>query len=205
MSPRASWPRPSSRSAGRNRRPVRVARRPEVDRWPASSRWPTRCGASDGGSATLRMCGALAVVPGAPRQCRTGDLAVVVRWSWPSRNPARIIGLVRGRATRCLFGSAESESLVRSVLPSRLAEAGLLCRTDDRGGQPVVQLVRPLVCGPDRFDHIESMLRAALGESVRQCSLYSPLSAADRARSRSVRDNDRRTPQAGVRLGVSCI
>jgi len=72
------------------------------------------------------------------------------------------IELVRDQATKENFTPEERESLLRSFLPGRLAEAGLLCRADDRGGYPVVQLAPPLVCGPSHFDEIEAALRTTL-------------------------------------------
>ena len=76
------------------------------------------------------------------------------------------VELVRDQATRENFSPDDRESLLRDFLPGRLAEAGLLCRADDRGGYPVVQLAPPLVCGPSHFDEIESALRAALTEAA---------------------------------------
>ena len=77
------------------------------------------------------------------------------------------IELVRDQATRAPFSAEDRESLVRSFLPARLAAAGLLCRADDRGGQPVVQLAPPLICGPGHFDEMATALRRVLGDAVR--------------------------------------
>ena len=79
--------------------------------------------------------------------------------------------LVRDRATREPFPAADREALVRSILPPKLAAAGLLCRTDDRGGQPVVQLAPPLICGPEEIDRMAVALRTALGDAVRELGL----------------------------------
>lgn len=81
------------------------------------------------------------------------------------------IELVRDQATRETFTPDDRESLLRSFLPPRLAEAGLLCRTDDRGGHPVVQLAPPLVCGPEQLDEIEVALRSALTAASAEYSL----------------------------------
>ena len=47
---------------------------------------------------------------------------------------------------------------------SALFEAGLYCRTDDRGDS-VIQLAPPLISGQAEFDTIESILRAVLSTS----------------------------------------
>jgi len=78
------------------------------------------------------------------------------------------IELVRDQATRRPFRDDERETLVRSTLPAALSGAGLLCRADDRGGYPVIQLAPPLICGPDEFDHLEAALRTALLTATRQ-------------------------------------
>jgi adenosylmethionine-8-amino-7-oxononanoate aminotransferase len=75
------------------------------------------------------------------------------------------IELVKDRDTREPFTAEESESLLRGFLSGRLFEAGLICRTDDRG-DPVVQLAPPLVCGPEQFDEICSTLRTVLTEAA---------------------------------------
>ncbi|HEY8547323.1 MAG TPA: aspartate aminotransferase family protein [Acidimicrobiales bacterium] len=77
------------------------------------------------------------------------------------------IELVRDQATRAGFTPEEREALVRGTLPAELAKAGLLCRADDRGGQPVVQLAPPLICGPEELDHMEQALRSALLAATR--------------------------------------
>jgi adenosylmethionine-8-amino-7-oxononanoate aminotransferase len=74
------------------------------------------------------------------------------------------IELVRDRETRQRFSKDESESLLRGFLAGRLLEAGLICRTDDRG-DPVVQLAPPLICGPEHFEQIEKTLRTVLTEA----------------------------------------
>jgi adenosylmethionine-8-amino-7-oxononanoate aminotransferase len=80
------------------------------------------------------------------------------------------IELVKDRDTRESFTDEESESLLRGFLSGRLFEAGLICRTDDRG-DPVVQLSPPLVCGPEQFDQICSTLRTVLTEAAERILL----------------------------------
>ncbi len=74
------------------------------------------------------------------------------------------IELVKDKATRETFDDEESERLLRGFLSTRLFEAGLYCRADDRG-DPVVQLAPPLVCGQQQFDEMEQILRAVLTEA----------------------------------------
>ena len=74
------------------------------------------------------------------------------------------VELVRDQQTRETFTGAESEALLRGYLSPRLFEAGLICRSDDRG-DPVVQLSPPLVAGDTELDVIESTLRSVLGEA----------------------------------------
>ncbi|KZS62113.1 aspartate aminotransferase family protein [Mycobacterium ostraviense] len=72
------------------------------------------------------------------------------------------IELVKDQATKQTFTGDERRSLLSRV-SAALFEAGLYCRTDDRG-DPVIQLAPPLVSGQAEFDTIESVLRAVLGE-----------------------------------------
>jgi adenosylmethionine-8-amino-7-oxononanoate aminotransferase len=74
------------------------------------------------------------------------------------------IELVKDKATRETFDAEESERLLRGFLSPALFEAGLYCRTDDRG-DPVVQLAPPLVCDQQQFDEMEQILRAVLTEA----------------------------------------
>jgi hypothetical protein len=46
-----------------------------------------------------------------------------------------------------------------------LFEAGLVCRTDDRG-EPVVQLAPPLICEQKHFDIIVGILRDVLSQAT---------------------------------------
>jgi adenosylmethionine-8-amino-7-oxononanoate aminotransferase len=74
------------------------------------------------------------------------------------------IELVKDQATRETFNHDESERLLRGFLSNALFDAGLVCRTDDRG-DPVIQLAPPLICGQEHFDEIEQVLRAVLTEA----------------------------------------
>jgi hypothetical protein len=74
------------------------------------------------------------------------------------------IELVKDKATRETFDDDESERLLRGFLSHALFDAGLVCRTDDRG-DPVVQLAPPLTCTQQHFDEMEQILRAVLTEA----------------------------------------
>jgi adenosylmethionine-8-amino-7-oxononanoate aminotransferase len=74
------------------------------------------------------------------------------------------IELVKDKATRETFNDDESERLLRGYLSHALFDAGLICRTDDRG-DPVVQLSPPLTCTQEHFDEIEQILRTVLTEA----------------------------------------
>jgi adenosylmethionine-8-amino-7-oxononanoate aminotransferase len=74
------------------------------------------------------------------------------------------IELVRDPGTKETFTDAESEELLRGFLSPRLYDAGLICRTDDRG-DPVLQLAPPLIADEEEFDTIESILRSVLTEA----------------------------------------
>ncbi|MUL43984.1 aspartate aminotransferase family protein [Streptomonospora sp. PA3] len=71
------------------------------------------------------------------------------------------IELVKDKQTRETFTDEEATRLLKGFLSPALFEAGLICRADDRG-DPVVQLSPPLICGPEHFDEIESVLRDVL-------------------------------------------
>jgi adenosylmethionine-8-amino-7-oxononanoate aminotransferase len=66
------------------------------------------------------------------------------------------------------FAADEQDWLVRDFVIRRARELGLLCRADDRGGYPVVQVSPPLVVGPDEFDLIASVLRQVLLEAWKE-------------------------------------
>jgi adenosylmethionine-8-amino-7-oxononanoate aminotransferase len=74
------------------------------------------------------------------------------------------IELVKDKATKESFSDEESESLLRGFLSGELYRRGLICRADDRG-DPVIQLAPPLICGPEQFEEIESVLRPVLEEA----------------------------------------
>jgi adenosylmethionine-8-amino-7-oxononanoate aminotransferase len=74
------------------------------------------------------------------------------------------IELVKDKATRETFTDEESERLLRGYLSHALFDAGLVCRTDDRG-EPVVQLSPPLICGQEHFDVMEQILRSVLSQA----------------------------------------
>jgi adenosylmethionine-8-amino-7-oxononanoate aminotransferase len=72
--------------------------------------------------------------------------------------------LVRDPTAQTRFTGTEAEEVLRGFLAPRLFDAGLICRTDDRG-DPVVQLSPPLIAGDAELDIIESILRTALTEA----------------------------------------
>ncbi len=74
------------------------------------------------------------------------------------------IELVKDRDTRQRFDAEEKEALLRGFLAPALFQAGLVCRTDDRG-DPVIQLAPPLICGLEELDIIEAVLREVLTEA----------------------------------------
>jgi adenosylmethionine-8-amino-7-oxononanoate aminotransferase len=74
------------------------------------------------------------------------------------------IELVKDKATRETFSDDESERLLRGFLSHALFDAGLVCRTDDRG-DPVVQLAPPLTCNQQHFDEMEQILRSVLAQA----------------------------------------
>ncbi len=72
--------------------------------------------------------------------------------------------LVGDPDTRARFTKEQGQELLRGFLAPRLYEAGLICRTDDRG-DPVVQLSPPLIAGSAEFEIIETTLRTCLTEA----------------------------------------
>jgi adenosylmethionine-8-amino-7-oxononanoate aminotransferase len=76
------------------------------------------------------------------------------------------IELVKDRATKETFNDQESEKLLRGFLSTDLYNAGLYCRSDDRG-DPVVQLAPPLTIGQAEFDELESILRSSLTKAAK--------------------------------------
>ena len=77
--------------------------------------------------------------------------------------------LVKNKETRETFDDDECESLLRGFLTPALFEAGLICRSDDRG-DPVVQISPPLVAGEAEMDEIVGILGDALAEASRRMS-----------------------------------
>ncbi len=76
----------------------------------------------------------------------------------------RAVELVKDKQTKETFDDAESETLLRGFLSGELFRRGLVCRADDRG-DPVIQLAPPLICGPEQFAEMESVLRPVLAEA----------------------------------------
>jgi adenosylmethionine-8-amino-7-oxononanoate aminotransferase len=74
------------------------------------------------------------------------------------------VELVKDKATKQTFSDEECERLLHGYVSPALFDAGLYCRTDDRG-DPVVQLAPPLISGQREFDTIESILRGVLTEA----------------------------------------
>ncbi|MCZ7588207.1 MAG: aspartate aminotransferase family protein [Gaiella sp.] len=75
--------------------------------------------------------------------------------------------LVRDKETRATFSDEECETLLRGYLSPALFEAGLICRTDDRG-DPVVQISPPLVATGTEIDEIVGILGDVLAEAQRR-------------------------------------
>ncbi|MBX9642078.1 MAG: aminotransferase class III-fold pyridoxal phosphate-dependent enzyme, partial [Mycobacteriaceae bacterium] len=72
------------------------------------------------------------------------------------------IELVKDQATKQTFTDDERSALLGQV-SAAMFEAGLYCRTDDRGDS-VIQLAPPLISGQAEFDTIESILRGVLSD-----------------------------------------
>jgi adenosylmethionine-8-amino-7-oxononanoate aminotransferase len=72
--------------------------------------------------------------------------------------------LVKDKDTKRTFDDDECERLLRGHLSPALFEAGLICRTDDRG-DPVVQISPPLVAGEAEMDEIVGILGDVLGDA----------------------------------------
>ncbi len=72
------------------------------------------------------------------------------------------VELVKDKATKQTFSDEERRPLLGRV-SSALFEAGMYCRTDDRGDS-VIQLAPPLISGQAEFDTIEATLRNVLNE-----------------------------------------
>jgi adenosylmethionine-8-amino-7-oxononanoate aminotransferase len=75
------------------------------------------------------------------------------------------IELVRDKATKETFGTADRETLIKQFLPQALFRNGLYARPDDRG-EPVIQVAPALTTGQAEFDEMEQILRATLVEAM---------------------------------------
>jgi hypothetical protein len=75
--------------------------------------------------------------------------------------------LVKDSTTKETFDDAECEALLHGYLSPAFFEAGLICRSDDRG-DPVVQISPPLVAGEAEMDEIVRILREVLTEAQRR-------------------------------------
>jgi adenosylmethionine-8-amino-7-oxononanoate aminotransferase len=75
------------------------------------------------------------------------------------------VELVKDKATRGTFDDEETERLLRGFLSPALFDAGLVCRSDDRG-DPVVQFAPPLTCEQEHFDIIVQVLRDVLSRAT---------------------------------------
>jgi adenosylmethionine-8-amino-7-oxononanoate aminotransferase len=76
------------------------------------------------------------------------------------------IELVKNKATKETFNEEEAEEILFNFVSTKLVEAGLICRTDDRG-EPVIQLSPPLIAGPDELTEIATTLRKVLTEAAK--------------------------------------
>lgn len=76
------------------------------------------------------------------------------------------VELVKDQGTRQTFSDDERRTLLARV-SAALFEAGLYCRTDDRGDS-VIQLAPPLISGQAEFDLIEAALRGVLSDECRR-------------------------------------
>jgi adenosylmethionine-8-amino-7-oxononanoate aminotransferase len=72
--------------------------------------------------------------------------------------------LVRDKETRETFSDEECDTLLRDFLSPALYDAGLICRTDDRG-DPVIQISPPLVAGEAELDEIVAKLGDVLAQA----------------------------------------
>jgi adenosylmethionine-8-amino-7-oxononanoate aminotransferase len=77
------------------------------------------------------------------------------------------VELVRDQGTKEPFTRADCERILRGVVSPGMWEAGVYCRSDDRG-QAVVQFAPPLICGQAEFDQIESAMRSVLTDAWAQ-------------------------------------
>jgi adenosylmethionine-8-amino-7-oxononanoate aminotransferase len=61
----------------------------------------------------------------------------------------------------------ERERLLREFLPERLRVAGIVTRTDDRGGHPVMFVAPPLICDADQLDELLGGIAEVIADSDR--------------------------------------
>jgi 4-aminobutyrate aminotransferase-like enzyme len=76
------------------------------------------------------------------------------------------VELVKDKATRAPFDTADRERLVRGFLPARCSRTACTAVPDDRG-DVVIQVAPPLICGPAEFDEMEQILRHTLLDAQR--------------------------------------
>ena len=74
------------------------------------------------------------------------------------------IELVKDKETRETFTDEEAQRLLYGFVSKALFDAGLYCRSDDRG-DPVIQIAPAVTIGQAEFDDIESRLRGVLTEA----------------------------------------
>ena len=72
--------------------------------------------------------------------------------------------VVKDKETRETFDDDECDTLLRGFLSPALFDAGLICRTDDRG-DPVIQISPPLVAGEAEMDEIVGILGDVLEQA----------------------------------------
>ncbi|HEX5615892.1 MAG TPA: aminotransferase class III-fold pyridoxal phosphate-dependent enzyme, partial [Acidimicrobiia bacterium] len=77
------------------------------------------------------------------------------------------VELVKDQATEERFTRPEIEELLRGFIAPELYDAGLICRTDDRG-DPVLQFAPPLVSGDAQLDELEAIVRRVLTEATKK-------------------------------------
>ena len=82
------------------------------------------------------------------------------------------IELVKERDRGQRYEREEAEWLLRAFLAGELFRRGLICRTDDRG-DPVLQFAPPLTAGPQQFEEMEPILRAALTAAAQRVAARS--------------------------------
>jgi adenosylmethionine-8-amino-7-oxononanoate aminotransferase len=74
------------------------------------------------------------------------------------------VEVVKDKETRETFSDEECETLLRGFLSPALFDAGLICRTDDRG-DPVIQISPPLVAREAEMDEIVGILGEVLQQA----------------------------------------